>query len=225
MIEVDDKVIYNIGGIIKTGKVCKIFTNKNNDIKYYYIYGEKKICRSQEILKYEDIKFEEVEKLYKETKSRNSFLFLISNNEGMKLKKISLGGERVNILIKVLEKIPQISDYNYFGDKKTHIYILRKGYVGNSEFVPLVINISKNKFNISFRDFVKFNNDKEEEYNDFEDFNKISKELNKDIKYLIGNIYSGYRDKNLELFKKKYDLEKYVKVKKDLESNGDELLF
>ena len=110
-----------------------------------------------------------------------------------------------------------------------------------SAFSSCYLNMDKMKFENDFKNWVKtkdLSENKEWKIDIATDIDAISREIGKDIKYLLGDIYFQHscyyfrrllegcdQDENLKSLYKKLDLRVYCLAKKDLCSNGDEVLF
>ena len=241
-IKIGDKVIYYDDSTgMHYGIVEQI---KDGSWKYYLMNNSKKFIYQCNVIKlpqendFQDIK-ERKAKKYRNKKY--NYLFLEWKDSELYLKSIKINPtDKLEVGRFLIKEFPEISQYN------STILVLTEEWnnrlkQNESLFVECMYDIRKNKFNENmklWRRTKDLGDKKEWKINEHTNLEEISKEVGKDIKYLIGNIaynsrcYSFKRmlspyfyDKEFDNLYKQLDSQTYYLAKVDLNSSADELLF
>lgn len=243
-----DKVVYfsNSEGL-KTGIVKDVLIVDDPLIpKYYVIDNYDRFVAPTCIMKYNNdldvYPKEEAKKSKKYRHKEYNYLFMTyEQNIGIKIHSIKINStDKFEVLQMICKLFPKVTNFY-----KNDLFVLTQTYDWRGSkieniFVPLKVDMFKSKFNIQIKEWTRLpfvEEQKEWTITFLTDINVISKEIGKDIKYLLGDLrYCNYYnwakkfdeyngDSYLIELYDKLQLDIYFKAKKDLCSNGDELLF
>lgn len=228
VMEVGDKVIFVNGRELSFGYIDGKYDN------FYHVDRYNGFLTDNQVKPYDF--GDEIKKVYGSAiKKRYTYCFLIVEKDCLKIRFCGIYGKNNSIFIQRLcEKFGSIRERNIFVLSCGGTWINGK-WSWENRFGELRYGMLNNFVSPIRKNWVKFETINEEvEYKITckDDIQKINKIVGKDFGYLIGLLYGELKEVYKNFLNKEYllsfikenKLDVYVKVKKDLCSDGEELL-